>query len=286
MRVFMFPGQGAQQRGMGAGLFDDVSEFKQSEEEINRLLGFSPRELSLQDTDGKLQQTQYTQPCLFIVNALHYYKARAAGNRPDFLVGHSLGEYNALLASGAFDLLTGLRLVKRRAELMAQAPAGAMAAVIGLPAPRIAALLQNEGLSSIDIANFNSPGQIVLSGPPEALKLAGGPFEKAGAQAFVQLPVSGAFHSRYMFDAMRSFASFLEEFIFKSLTLPVLANATGRPYPVNGNAIRQLLAKQIGWPVQWTRIVRYLIDQGATSFEEIGPGNTLTRFVEHISKPK
>src|SRR3954452_21537571 len=132
MNVFVFPGQGSQKRGMGQDLFNEVPEFLSAEQEIDALLGYSVRKLCLEDGDKQLSQTQYTQPCLYVVNALHYYKAVADGARPEYLAGHSLGEYNALMAAGAFDFMTGLRLVQRRGELMAGAKNGAMAAVIGL----------------------------------------------------------------------------------------------------------------------------------------------------------
>src|ERR1700761_6345364 len=114
MHVFVFPGQGSQKRGMGQNLFDEVPEFVSAEREIDELLGYSVRQLCLEDSNKHLSQTQYTQPCLYVVNALHYYKAAAGGARPDYFAGHSLGEYNALMAAGAFDFITGLRLVQKR----------------------------------------------------------------------------------------------------------------------------------------------------------------------------
>src|SRR6185295_15987496 len=130
MIAFVFPGQGAQKRGMGQGLFDEVREYSAVEREVDALMGYSMRKLCLEDVDNRLKETQYTQPALYVVNALHYYKARSQGLQPGFLAGHSLGEYNALLAAGVFDLLTGLRLVKKRGELMARARAGGMGAII------------------------------------------------------------------------------------------------------------------------------------------------------------
>ncbi len=286
MQVFMFPGQGSQKRGMGEGLFDEVEEFKSVESEVDALLGYSLRELCLEDPQGRLKETQYTQPSLYAVNALHYYRAKAEGANPDVLIGHSLGEYNALLAAGAFDFLTGLKLVKKRGELMAQARNGAMLAVIGLTPARISAVLQEQRLTTIDVANFNSPTQTVIAGPPEDLARAPQPLQAAGAQMVVPLSVSAAFHSRYMFDVAKSFDSYLSEFTFASLTRPVIANATARPYSSGEPLafVRQNLVKQIAYPVQWTRSIRYLLDDGADDHEflEIGPGNVLTRLVEQI----
>jgi malonyl CoA-acyl carrier protein transacylase len=132
MIAFVFPGQGSQKRGMGAGLFDEARQYAEVEKEVDAILGYSLRELCLEDPDNRLKETEFTQPCLYVVNALHYYKAVNQGARPDYLAGHSLGEYNALLAAGVFDFLTGLRLAQRRGELMSRAKNGGMAAVIGL----------------------------------------------------------------------------------------------------------------------------------------------------------
>src|SRR5215510_14092967 len=180
MIACLFPGQGSQRRGMGQGLFDEVREYAAVERDVDTILGYSLRKLCLEDPDTRLKETQFTQPSLYVVNALHYYKAVSEGIRPAFLAGHSLGEYNGLLAAGVFDFLTGLRLVKKRGELMSQARNGAMAAVIGLSADAIAKLIRENGLASIDVANFNSPSQIVLSGPVEDIKRVGPIFEKGG----------------------------------------------------------------------------------------------------------
>src|SRR5947209_5522982 len=146
MIAFLFPGQGSQRRGMGQGLFDEVREYATVENEVDAILGYSLRKLCLENPDDRLKETQFTQPSLYVVNALHYYKALSQGTRPDYLAGHSLGEYNALLAAGVFDFLTGLRLVKKRGELMSQAKNGAMAAVIGLGVSIISKVIKENGL--------------------------------------------------------------------------------------------------------------------------------------------
>jgi malonyl CoA-acyl carrier protein transacylase len=173
MIAFVFPGQGSQKKGMGQGLFDEVREYVSVEKEIDAIVGYSMRKLCLEDTEGRLKETQYTQPALYVVNALHYYQAIGQGIRPVFAAGHSLGEYNALLSAGVYDFLTGLRLVKKRGELMSQAKNGGMGAVIGLGAAAIEKVLKDNGLTSIDVANFNSPSQIVVSGPNDDIKRAG-----------------------------------------------------------------------------------------------------------------
>ncbi len=286
MKVFVFPGQGSQKRGMGEGLFDSVAQFAQVEGDVDRLLGYSLRELCLEDADNRLKETRFTQPALYVVNALHYFKAVAEGNKPDAVAGHSLGEYDALLAAGAFDLLTGLRLVQKRGELMAQARGGGMAAVIGLTPEQIAATLKQNGLDSVDVANYNSPTQTVISGPVADMQRAKPVFEQAGARMYVPLQVSAAFHSRYMADAGKSFDDFLADFKFSAPGIPVIANVTAEPYPASdpNAAIRSLLVKQITQSVQWTQSIRHLIGKGAQSFEEMGPGNVLTKLIGQIQK--
>jgi malonyl CoA-acyl carrier protein transacylase len=286
MTVFIFPGQGSQKKGMGGSLFDEVKEFLDIEAQIDELLGYSLRQLCLDDPGNQLKQTQFTQPCLYVVNALHYYMAIAAGAQAEFLAGHSLGEYNALLAAGAFDLLTGLKLVKRRGELMAQAANGGMAAVLGLDSGTVERVLQNNGMVGIDVANYNSPSQIVISGPIDDIQRAAPFFEKAGAKLYMPLAVSAAFHSRYVTEAAQSYGTFLQGFSFNPLRVSVIANVTGQPYP-GGDAsaiIRSLLVQQITQAVQWTQSVRFLLGQGQTQFMEMGPGNVLTRLVQDIQQ--
>jgi malonyl CoA-acyl carrier protein transacylase len=284
MIAFVFPGQGSQKRGMGAELFDSVPEYASVEKEVDAIVGYSMRELCLTDPGNRLRETQYTQPSLYVVNALYYYKAIAEGKRPSFVAGHSLGEYNALLAAGAFDFLTGLQLVKRRGELMSQARNGAMAAVIGMKDEAVAALVREPGLSTIDLANRNSPTQIVVSGPVEDIKRAGPVFEAAGAQMYIPLPVSAAFHSRYMAQAANAFAGFLAPYRFGELKVPVISNVTAQPYPRENPAenIKSLLSRQITSSVLWTQSVQHLLAGGVTEFLELGPGNVLTKLVQQI----
>lgn len=288
MIAFLFPGQGSQQKGMGRGLFDEVREYAEVEKDVDALLGYSMRKLCLEDAENRLRDTQFTQPSLYVVNALHYWKAVSQGVRPHYLAGHSLGEYNALLAAGVFDFLTGLKLVKKRGELMSQARNGGMGAVIGLGEAAIARVLSGNALGSIDIANFNSPTQIVISGPVEDVKRAGPLLEKAGAHMFVQLQVSAAFHSRYVSDAAKAFADFLAPFDFKAPRLPVIANVTAQPYPTINAAesVKGLLTRQITNSVQWLKSIRFLIGKGVGEFKEVGPGNVLTGLDRQIQQEK
>lgn len=282
----MFPGQGSQKRGMGQRLFDEVPEYAAVEKEVDAIAGYSMRRLCLEDTDNRLKETQFTQPSLYVVNALHYYKAISQQPRPAYLAGHSLGEYNALLAAGVFDFLTGLRLVKKRGELMSQAKNGGMGAVIGLSPGAIAKVIEEGGLTSIDVANFNTPSQTVVSGPVEDIKRAGPLFEQSGARMYLPLPVSAAFHSRYMADAAKAFGEFLAPMSFASAQTPVVANVTARPYPAGSasESVKSALVNQITHSVRWTESVRFLISQGVTQFSEMGPGNVLTRMVQQIQQ--
>jgi malonyl CoA-acyl carrier protein transacylase len=288
MRAFVFPGQGSQKKGMGQGLFDSVHEYASVEPQVDALLGYSMRKLCAEDPEGRLKQTQYTQASLYVVNALHYYKALGEGVRPQYVAGHSLGEYNALLAAGVFDFLTGLKLVKKRGELMSQAKNGGMAAVIGLGAAGVKKVIQDNSLASMDVANFNSPSQIVISGPTQEIQRVGSLFEKGGAKMYIPLQVSAAFHSRYVADAAKAFAEFLAPMTFNAPNIPVIANVTARPYVEDSAsaAVKSTLVDQITHSVQWTASIRYLESLGVSEFKEIGPGNVLTRLVQQIQTEK
>ncbi|SEF29789.1 ACP S-malonyltransferase [Variovorax sp. NFACC27] len=283
MHAFVFPGQGSQKKGMGAGLFDEVKEYVSIEREVDALLGYSMRDFCANASQSQLMETRYTQPSLFVVNALHYYAARSRGQHAGIVAGHSLGEYNALLAAGAFDLLTGLRLVQKRGELMGQVKSGGMAAVLGPGAARVESILRGADLAGIDVANYNAPNQTVISGKKDDLTLACRLLEKE-ADACVPLPVSAAFHSRYMIDAARAFQDFLVDFSFEPLLLPVISNVTGRPYPAGDPTltVRAFLVRQISRPVLWTQSVRHMSESGVDEFHEIGPGTVLTRLIQQI----
>ncbi|WP_399882200.1 ACP S-malonyltransferase [Streptomyces sp. BBFR51] len=271
--AWLFPGQGAQRRGMGRDLFDRYPEAMAA---ADRILGFSVRELCLDDDGGRLTATRYLQPALFVVNELSR-RAYAAAREPapDYLAGHSLGEYNALLAADAFDFETGIALVARRGELMGRATGGAMTAVVGPGAARIADLLAEAGIDDVDVANRNSAEQVVLSGPAESLSRAAAAVTAAGAGRCVPLRVSAAFHSRYMADAAREFASFIEGFELRDPRLPVIANVTARPY--RPGEVARLLVAQVHSAVRWSESMRHLLAQGVDRIAEQGPGRVLTQ---------
>ncbi|WP_432132079.1 ACP S-malonyltransferase [Streptomyces tendae] len=269
--AWLFPGQGAQRRGMGRELFDRYPDAMAA---ADRILGFSVRELCLGDAAERLTDTRYLQPALFVVNELTRRACAAREPAPDYLAGHSLGEYNALLAADAFDFETGLALVARRGELMGRATGGAMTAVVGPGAARIVDLLAEAGIDDVDLANLNSTEQVVLSGPAESLRRAAGAVTAAGAGRCVPLRVSAAFHSRYMADAAREFAAFLAGFELRDPRNPVIANVTARPY--RPGEVGRLLAAQVHSAVRWSESMAHLRSRGVDRVVEQGPGRVLT----------
>jgi malonyl CoA-acyl carrier protein transacylase len=276
--VFVFPGPGSQRRRMGERLFDTVPEFAALESSIDELLGYSLRRLCMEDSENRLSVTQYAHPALFVINALEYYKAIRQDDRPAFLAGHSLGEYNALMAAGVFDLIGGLRLVKKRSELIARARPGSMAAVIGLDPLKVSELLRVGTRSRLNVAYYNSPSQTVVAGCATCVQRAAADFKRAGAQMYVPLKVDVALHSTHLAGAAEAFAEFMDSFTFSPPSLPVISNVTAEPYPQNSTqAIKILLRKHITQPVHWTATIRYLMNAGVTLFKEIGPGDVLTR---------
>ncbi|WP_437675001.1 ACP S-malonyltransferase [Sorangium sp. So ce131] len=278
-KVYLFPGQGSQARGMGAELFEEFPELTAT---ADRVLGYSIARLCREDPERQLDQTQFTQPALFVVNALLLARRRKSGERPAFVAGHSLGEYNALLAADAFDFETGLRLVQERAALMARAKDGGMAAVLGLDEATVGKVLADNRLDEIALANYNGARQFILAGPRESVLRAQPLFLGAGALAYVPLRVSGAFHSRYMEPARREFEGFLAGFKFRPLAVPVIANVSGKPY--EPDQIARMLAEQLTKPVRWDWTLEFLLRQGDLEIEEVGPGNVLTKLLAKVLK--
>lgn len=284
MRTFVFPGQGSQAKGMGKLLFD---RYREQTELADSVLGYSIRTLCLDDPHQQLNQTQFTQPAIYVVNALSCLAKIEQFGMPDYVAGHSLGEFNALTAAGCFDFGTGLKLVRRRAELMGQAAEGAMAAIINATPSQIEQILRDHRLDEIDIANFNTPSQIVISGSKAQIARAQEYFQQDRMQ-FIALNTSGAFHSRFMAPAAQQFADFLRQFAFQAPRIPVIANVSARPY--QGDEVMNNLTRQITGSVRWTETVEYLLNlagrdengAAAMQFVEAGHGDVLTKMGHKI----
>lgn len=279
--ICLFPGQGSQAKGMGAELLDRFADWTA---DADRVLGYSIRELCVDDPRGELGQTQFTQPALFVVNAMTYRAKREDGlAAPNYVAGHSLGEYNALLAAECFDFSTGLTIVKERGRLMSLVGGGGMAAVVGLEPDRIREILgASEAGRLVDVANFNTFDQTVIAGPKDALDSVRASFESAGVRAYIPLNVSAPFHSRYMREPQHQFGAFLKEYSFAAPAIEVIANVNGRPY--QHDMVRQILSEQIGNSVQWLETMSYLMRQTAPEFVECGPGTVLTKMLAQIRK--
>jgi malonyl CoA-acyl carrier protein transacylase len=281
MRAFVFPGQGIQKRGMGRGLFEQFPDVCRQADDV---LGYSVEELCRDNPDRRLSRTEYAQPAIYVINALHHLAAsREGAPAADYLAGHSLGEYNALFAAGAFDFVTGLVLVRRRAELMGRCGGGGMAAVVGVSQRVIEETLAAHGAAGVVIANHNAPEQFVLAGRTEELDRLKPVFEgTAGVRGFVPLRVGGAFHSPLMEPAAEAFRTVLDSVSFTELRTPVVANVTGLPYASGEDAVRAVLAAQVTRPVRWADGIRYLRDAGVTDFVEPGGSKVLTSLVGKI----
>lgn len=269
--VWVFPGQGSQYRGMGAALLERYPRLVKQADEV---LGYSIRRLILEDPDNLLSRTDFTQPALYVTTALSFLDKRDSNvPLPEFYAGHSLGEFNALFAADGFDFEMGVALVNKRGQLMAQAPQGAMAAVLGLEQAKVSEILAGSPYRHIDIANINSLTQIVISGRLEDIESCGPLFVQAGAK-YVRLNVSAAFHSRFMRGVQEEFAQFISGISMRPLSVDVISNYTARPYPKTG--YQDLLIQQITHPVRWYETLSWLMSRGELSLEEVGPGDVLT----------
>lgn len=277
--VYMFPGQGSQKKGMGNELF---AKHKELIAKCDEILKYSIKKLCLEDPDEKLNNTRYSQVAIYIVNTMYYREMLQEGKKPDFVIGHSLGEYNALQAAGVFDFETGLRLVQKRGEIMSKPIDGGMAAIIGSNSENLVPILIKENnLENIDIANYNSPSQVVISGLKEEILKSKHIFESAKLKYF-PLNVSGAFHSRQMKNCSYEFEDFLEKSTFKAFEIPIISNLTARPYEFSD--IKHNLAAHLVNPVRWTESIRYLLSKECENFIEVGNSTILNSLIERIKK--
>lgn len=274
----VFPGQGTQFTGMGKELFPHFPKIVAIADEV---LGYSIQALCLGESEFDIKRTEYAQPAILIVSYLTWLKDQSEFSRePDYLIGHSLGEYTALLISGAFDVSTALKLVKVRGRLMSQASNGGMAAVMNINASKLEMLIKSLGLS-LEISNYNTPVQTVVSGSYDGIVSLQNAIKGSDGYC-VPLPVSGAFHSQAMFNASVEFEKCLEGVHFNSLNIPVISNVTAKPFA--DHEIKDLLCKQIYSPVQWMQSINSIESENDVRYYEFGPKSILIPMIDSIKK--
>ena len=284
MHAFVFPGQGAQFVGMGKDLYDNVPLAKELFDRANEILGFPITDIMFAGTDEQLKQTKVTQPAIFLHSVI---LARSLGDafKPDMAAGHSLGEFSALVAAGALGFEDGLKLVSKRAMAMQKAceqNPSTMAAIIALPDEKV-----EEICASVDgvvvPANYNCPGQLVISGTNEAIDEACAKLTAAGAKRALKLNVGGAFHSPLMEPARVELEAAIAAAPFAKPVCPVSQNLDAKPH-TDPAEIRANLIAQLNSPVRWTQIVQNMLADGATSFTELGPGSVLQGLIKKVDR--
>jgi len=297
--AFVFPGQGSQYVGMGRDLHETYPEARALFDEADGILGFPLSKLCFKGPKEELDDTINTQPAIFVMSVACFkalgtrYKAQGKGQEnlePAFVAGHSMGEYTALVAAGSLDFADALKLVRERGCLMKEAGGlnpGAMAAIIGLDAGMLEEICQEVGsrlpASSVQIANHNSPGQVVISGHREALEWAMKLAKERGAKRVVPLAVSIASHSPLMRSAAEGLRRVVEATPLRRARIPVVANVTAEPM-AEPEEIREELVTQLTSPVRWVESVRWMVAQGVATFIEIGPKDVLTGLIRRIDK--
>lgn len=281
--AFLFPGQGSQYVGMGKDLYEQHPEARTLFEQADAIVGTSLTRICFEGPEEELRQTKNTQPAIFLHSVV--LSRLYQGEKAAMAAGHSLGEYSALVYAGALTFEDGLRLVRLRGELMQQAGVeqpGTMAAVVGLEANVVGEVCCSAWESGIvQAANFNSPGQIVISGSVSGVRKAMELAKTRGAKMVKELPVSGAFHSPLMESAKRGLQAALEKTTIRDASIPVYANVTAKPVQ-KADEIRRLLNEQLTSPVRWEETIRNMAADGASEFVEIGPGKVLQGLVKRI----
>ncbi|MDE6484883.1 MAG: ACP S-malonyltransferase [Duncaniella sp.] len=284
MKAYVFPGQGAQFVGMGKDLYDNNPVAREMFEKANEILGFRITDIMFEGTDEDLKQTRVTQPAIFLHSVI-LAKTLGEDFTPDMVAGHSLGEFSALTAAGALSFEDGLRLVSARAQAMQKAcelKPSTMAAVLALPDEKV-----EEILSTVDgvvvCANYNCPGQIVISGEVEAIDAACEKLLAAGAKRALKLKVGGAFHSPVMEPAREELAKAIEATEVHAPSVPVYQNVDALPH-TDPAEIKANLVAQLTAPVRWTQSVKNMVADGATEFIEVGPGKVLQGLVAKIDR--
>jgi [acyl-carrier-protein] S-malonyltransferase len=284
MNAYVFPGQGAQFSGMGLDLYESSPLAQELFEKANDILGFSITDIMFEGSDEDLKQTKVTQPAIFLHSVI---LAKTLGDnfKPDMVAGHSLGEFSALVAAGALTFEDGLKLVSQRAQAMQKAcelQPSTMAAVLGLDDDVVEKVCKNtEGV--VVAANYNCPGQLVISGEIEAVNKACEALKEEGARRALVLPVGGAFHSPMMEPAREELAAAIENTSFSKPNCPIYQNVTASAV-TDENEIKANLISQLTAPVRWTQSVQQMIADGATHFTEVGPGKVLQGLVKKINR--
>lgn len=281
--AFVFPGQGSQYVGMGKDLYDTYPEARDAFDRADEILRIPLTRLCFEGPEDDLRLTANTQPAIFTTSIACLRILEAKGVRPDVTAGHSVGEYAALVAAGAIGFDPALRLVRRRGELMAEAARrhpGTMAAIIGLEKEDVMAVCMHASdVGVVEVANFNSPGQVVISGDLKAVETAMAYAKEAGARRVIPLNVSGAFHSQLMSSAVERLTIELNHTPFEDATIPVVANATA-DYVTKAFEIREVLERQIAGSVHWDESVTRMAADGVDLFVEVGPGKVLSGLIK------
>lgn len=281
MKALVFPGQGSQFVGMGKELFESRKDIKDMMEFANDILGFDILKIMFEGTDEDLKQTKVTQPAIFIHSVAAVKAIDATGAQ--MVAGHSLGEFSALVANGVLSFEDGLKLVSERALAMQAAcdeHPSSMAAILGLEDAKVEEICS--GINGIVVpANYNCPGQLVISGETTAVEKACEAMKEAGAKRALLLPVNGAFHSPLMQPAQERLAAAIENTKFRKATIPVYQNITTTAVS-DAEEIKKNLIAQLTGPVKWTQSVKNMIKDGATTFVEVGPGKTLQGLIKKI----
>lgn len=284
MKAYVFPGQGAQFPGMGKDLYENSALAKELFDKANEILGFNITELMFNGTDEDLRQTKVTQPAIFLHSVI---LAKTLGDnfKPEMVAGHSLGEFSALVANGALAFEDALKLVSQRAMAMQKAceiEKSTMAAIIGL-ADDIVENVCADIEEVVVAANYNCPGQLVISGSMKGIEIACEKLKEAGAKRALPLKVGGAFHSPLMEPAREELAAAIENTTFSTPTCPVYQNVDAKP-TTDAEVIKKNLVAQLTAPVRWTQIMMNMIADGASSFTEVGPGKVIQGLVKKVDR--